>query len=544
MVEGISIDKKSLKALVQNPSWDEIAKDCVCFANSLGGQIYYGIEDNEDLPPKKQRIEDSLPGKLIKNIQQLTYNVGVQAIVNDAPNGGQYIDLWIRRSQSSIASTTSGRYYHRVDDECKPVLPDELLRLTSDRAAFVWELQLYLKVSVQDIDQIKLEEFIGAIKKSPRLSTRVKDKSAAELLDYYYMTSGGLLTNLGILWLGRREHRARLLYAPAVQYIKYDERGKNVFKLTWDDYSLNPKELISNIWQEIIDLRQGIEFADGLVRKRVPDYDEEVVRELLANAIVHRPYTTRGDIFINLFPDRLEIHNPGLLPLGVTPKNILHKSEQRNPHLARVFYDLQLMEKEGSGYDRIYESLLSMGKPIPEVKEGSDRVSVTIRKRISSQAIIHFMSAVSERFILSSKELITLGLVSQHNALTAIELQSTLGLERNEDVHLWIGKLLEKSILQTKGKSKGTIYFVNTKLLKDYNFKGPLNLKAIDPIRLQELILKAVETYGPISRREVHDKLGEEFPERRIRHTITILKGKSKIKQDGKTASALYSIVK
>src|SRR5699024_5031733 len=129
-----------------------------------------------------------------------------------------------------------------------------------------------------------------------------------------------------------------------------------VNKIVWDDYSLNPKELIQQIWSEVPDWKEGIEIPDGIFRRRIANYDEVVVRELLANALVHRPYNTAGDIFINLYPDRLEIHNPGLLPLGVTPTNILHKSIQRNRHLAKIFYDLKLMEREGSGYDKIYET--------------------------------------------------------------------------------------------------------------------------------------------------------------------------------------------
>lgn len=57
------------------------------------------------------------------------------------------------------------------------------------------------------------------------------------------------------------------------------------------------------------------------------------VRELLVNALIHRPYTQRGDIYLNLDPDKLEVVNPGRLPLGVTPRNILHASRRRNDGL-------------------------------------------------------------------------------------------------------------------------------------------------------------------------------------------------------------------
>ena len=65
----------------------------------------------------------------------------------------------------------------------------------------------------------------------------------------------------------------------------------------WDDYSLSPMEMIEAVWQEIPDFREHYELPSGLFRTTLPVYDEVVVRELLVNALVHRPYTQRGDIF-------------------------------------------------------------------------------------------------------------------------------------------------------------------------------------------------------------------------------------------------------
>ena len=72
----------------------------------------------------------------------------------------------------------------------------------------------------------------------------------------------------------------------------------------WDDFSLSPVELVDAIWQTIPDFRESYEVAEGLFRRSVPAYDEKVIRELLVNALVHRPYTQRGDLFLNLHADR------------------------------------------------------------------------------------------------------------------------------------------------------------------------------------------------------------------------------------------------
>ncbi len=66
----------------------------------------------------------------------------------------------------------------------------------------------------------------------------------------------------------------------------------------------------------------------------------------------------------------------------------------------------------------------------PEVQQGDDRVVVTVRKQIARAAIVDLMVKADQTLQLSQKELITLGLLAQHEALTAIELVKTLGLSR------------------------------------------------------------------------------------------------------------------
>ncbi len=90
--------------------------------------------------------------------------------------------------------------------------------------------------------------------------------------------------------------------------------GVKIGKHVWDDQVLSPIELIDTVWTEVPDFRESYELPAGMFRTTVPAFDQEVVRELLVNALVHRRYTQRGDIFLNLHPDRLEIVNPGRLP--------------------------------------------------------------------------------------------------------------------------------------------------------------------------------------------------------------------------------------
>jgi ATP-dependent DNA helicase RecG len=363
-------------------------------------------------------------------------------------------------------------------------------------------------------------------------------------VDYYLLAKGDLLTNLGVLWLGAREDRATLAYAPVIQFIKYDDSGRKVNKIAWDDFSLNPLELIEAVWEEVPDWREYYELPEGVTRRTVPHYDEVVIRELMGNALAHRPYTQRGDIFLNLHPDRLEVHNPGLLPLGVTPRNILHTSVKRNEHLAKVFYDLKLMEREGSGYDAMYDVLLSSGKQVPEVAEGEDRVTVTVRKRIVNPAVINFVARAEELYSLTQKERITLGLLAQHGAMTIAELTRELKLKESGEAHLWLGRLVKLEIIKHKGKTKGKEYLVEPDLLRKLNFKGKTSLKAIEPHRLRELILSDLRIHGPAKASEVHERIGQEISARKIYREIQALVAEGKVEQTGAKRGRKYLLAK
>jgi ATP-dependent DNA helicase RecG len=543
--EGQVYDQKSLRyVLGKHEDADGLACDCVGFANAAGGTILLGIEDGEEHPPAGQRIDETLPDRLRKRITQITVNVGVAVRKAVAANGGEFVELQIFRNEQSIAATSDGRYFIRVSDETRRLLPDDLGRLMAERNSFVWELQTTRRVVAGDYDDEKVAAFARGVRTSDRVSQFVRGKSEAEMLEHYLFVRSGFLTNLGILWVGRREDRAALLYAPEVQCIKYDERGRKVRKQVWNDYSLNPLELIEAVWREVPDWKESYELPDGLFRKTVPHYDEVIVRELLANALVHRPYTQRGDIFLNLHPDRLEVHNPGLLPIGVTPRNILHTSSKRNPHLAKVFYDLKLMEGEGSGFDRMYEVQLMSGRAVPQVQQGDDRVTVTVRKQIVRAAIVDFMVKADQALSLSQKELITLGLLAQHEAMTALELGRALELTRTEDLRHWVGRLKELGVIGSRGRTKATEYFIEPKILRTLEFEGETTLKGIESHRLRELVLRDLEIYGPAGIGQIHERIGLEIPRRKLRRELTNLVRETKISKQGNTRAAVYDLTK
>lgn len=540
--EGQLLDQKSLRAVTgKTTDWNEIAKDCIAFANATGGRLLLGIEDGQDAPPAGQHIPADLPDTLRRKLAERTVNVAVLPDVVTATNGGQYIELRIPRAMA-VASTTDGRYFLRIADQSKPVTGDEVMRLASERSALPWETQTTLHIPRVEADLAKRDKLLQALRASDRVKASVKEKSDDELLDHYQLAQGNTLTNLGVLCLGRQHHRAQLTTAPVIQFIKYDEHGQKVNKLVWDDHTQSPMELIEAVWLEVPDFRERYELPDGLYRQNVPAFDEIVVRELLVNALVHRPYTQRGDIFLNLHPDRLEVVNPGPLPLGVTPQNVLHTTVRRNEHLARLFHDLKLMEREGSGYDKIFEVLLSQGRPMPELIETHDRVQITVRRRILKPEVIDFIAKADQTYQLTQRERITLGLLAQHDALTARELASTLELLTVEALQPWLKRLLDWHLVQSAGRTQATRYFVDPGLLRSLNFTGGTTLKRIEPHRLLALIVEDVGRYQNTKIGNIHQRVGLEIPRSRVRRAVEQLVKDGRLSQEGVRSGTRYSL--
>lgn len=544
MKENSLYDKKSIREITgKSADWDEVAKDCVAFSNAQGGVIDYGIEDDEEIPPLGQSVPDALKTELANKINGKTVGVNVRPEIMTHDNGSQYLRLHIFRGYN-VASTTSGKYFLRIADNSVPITGDDITRLSAEKGYFRWEDQTS-KWSWEEADKDKLKSLIDKLRTSERVSDFVKQKEEKELLDYFFLTEeeSDKMTNLGVLFIGTQSQRGRLMNAPVIQCIKYDDRGEKVQKYLWDDFSMSPDEIIDDIWKRVPDWRETNEISDGLFRKEIPAYDEEIIRELVCNAIVHRPYTMRGDIFINIHPNRIEVTNPGALPLGVTPENILHKSVKRNEHFANLCYALILMEREGSGYDKMYEIQLSNGKQVPRVKEGSDFVTAIVERRIISKEAIKVIRGALQIADLKQKQIICLGLIAQYESISAANLIRILNLKDRDALSPWLDPLLEYNIVHSVGSRKAKEYRISTHILRQSEYKGKTTLKRIEDYRIKELIIEDLRIYKCAPLKDIHQRIGKEIAYKKILAQIKSLVRDGIIEEVGVNRWVQYRLI-
>ncbi|HIP51426.1 MAG TPA: hypothetical protein EYG94_04980 [Campylobacterales bacterium] len=541
--ENSTIEYKSLKKTVGKSNLKELAKTCVCLANAQGGYLFIGIEDKDKLPPQEQKIDYEEMNSVIKTLRNLTDGVGlVNPELHTHENGAEYFMIQIYPSKQLIATTSEGKVFMRVGDECVPIKGEELTRLAHEKGAFQWELVLK-KITLSQIEVKNIKKFVDEIRASSRVSEFIKEKSDEDIFEYYRLSEEGLLTNLGVLWLGDFKQRSRLNYPITVQYIVYNENEEKVRKVDWHFNQFNPKELLLEIEREAVELTYSFELPNGLFRKEVKHYNKDVVRELLINAFAHKSYTISGDIFISVYSDRLEIQNPGGLPLGVTKDNILHQRQRRNPKLIDTFKAMKLMEGEGSGYDLIYEKLSLDGKRFPEIENDINYVNVTIYSNIIDSEILQILDFLGEHYQLSQNEIIALGVIVREKKISGYDLSQILQLKSDDRLRNWISNLIKKEILVTEGKTKGLMYRINPKILSSMEHDLKPSLKTMEEHILRALIIEDLKAHPKSKIAEIHKRM-DDLDLKYLRRVVYKMYDEKILLRDGIRSNMVYFVAK
>lgn len=544
--ENHNYEYKSLrKAIGKNADLKSLAETCVAFANAQGGSIIIGIEDKESAPPMNQQVKQEDVNKVISTLRSLTDGVGiVNPDIITHENGSQYFVLKILASSRIIATTSSGKIFLRVSDNSVPIGNEELTDLAAEKSAFQWEIISPQKITLHQIERNQLDRFLTDLKQSERVSDFIKGKEDIEILEYYQLINHqGVLTNLGILWLGTPMQRARLNYPITVQYIVYNELEEKIRKKDWHLHLHNPKDLLLDIEQEAIELTYTTELPDGLFRKNIRQYAKEVIRELLINAIAHKKFTISGDIFIEVYPDRFTITSPGGFPIGISKDNILHERQRRNPHLINLLSVLKLMEGEGSGFDLVYQKLAMDAKPLPEIESSFNKVSVTVYSGSIDPGVVSILDYIDKHFRLTQREYITLGIVATEKKILSTQLAIKLQLTNEDKMRSWIGTLVDKKILVSQGIKKGTEYLLNPELFKQAKLDITPSLRTIEPYKLEALILEDLKYNGRSKLSDIQKRISE-IPVEDIRKTVYRLVENQEIETDGAKRNRTYDVFK
>ena len=507
--EDKNIEYKSIQKIRSgDKGFKDLAITCVALANAQGGKIYIGIDNKTLCVGPNQEITKQEQNDAITKLRGLCYSVALMpSDLLEDENGSQYFFIIVLPSTKTIASTSDGKLYIRIADKSEPVRSEDIQRLAEEKGAYQWEVNTS-KYSWHDDDVMpNLHLFAADIRESGRVSSHIKQLDDLEIAEQYHLIDGDKLTNLGVLWIGTPRQRAGLCYPLTVQYIVYNSLEEKVRKEEWHDLTMNPKELLLDVEKKAIELTYSYEFPNGLFRKLIRHYNPKLLRELLVNAFAHKSYTISNDIMIKVYPDRLEISNPGGLPLGISKDNILHTKHRRNPNMIDIMNAFELMEGEGSGYDLIYELNAKEAKMLPEIDSTYNEFRVTQKAKIIDVDLLPLLDYVMQNYQLSQKSFTAFGIIARERKILSTQLTRLLQLTGDDRLRSYIDKILEKGLIIKTGNKKATQLQVNPQLINNAKVNIKTSLKTIEPYALKALIIEDINKHPGSKISEVSSRI-------------------------------------
>lgn len=181
------------------------------------------------------------------------------------------------------------------------------------------------------------------------------------------------------------------------------------------------------------------------------------------------------------------------------------------------------MENEGSGFDLVYDRLLTSGRAAPTVVEGDDSVHVVVPRRVAHPGVIRLMAEADQQHQLSQRERIVLGMLGQSEAVSAVELTGALELPEPSALRPWISRLEELGLVGQSGRTRATRYFVAPSLLRGVGLDDRTTLKRILPYRLRALILEDLGRFPDSGRADIHRRIGPEIRPKAITRALNDL---------------------
>ncbi len=197
-----------------------------------------------------------------------------------------------------------------------------------------------------------------------------------------------------------------------------------------------------------------------------------------------------------------------------------------------------------SGFDRMYEVLLSQGRPAPELREGPDRVEVVIRRRIINPQVVDLIAKADASFQLTQRERICLGMLAQHDALTARELAGMLELQDVDALRPWLGRLQDVGLVGGgSGRTRAMRYFIEPQVLKGMGFPAKTTLRRISPHRLDALLIEDLTRYPGSAIGAIQERVGAEVPRSQVKRALDRLIAGGQVRSEGDRRWRRYWVV-
>lgn len=353
------------------------------FMNTDGGWLVFGVAP-KSLKILGQQVMDDTQRELAEALSGFNPEVNVKPEYIDVPGrpGDQLIaihfDGW---EWGQIPSTYHGRPYWKKESTTK-VMPqeeyEERLRVAKPDK-FAWERLEADDLTLADLDERRIRGAVLLGVERGRMPATAEAESVESIIGKWGLMRNGKVLNGAVALFGKG-------------IVGYTQMGLRLARFRGTDKNefVDSGRVDGNFF-DLLDAGMDFLFKHlsqsgkivGFRKEERLEIPAEALREALTNALCHRQLEkynlTPG---IAIYDDRVEIENPGRLPIGITPENIksANASHPYNPLMAGVLFKSSFLESWGSGVRRMVDACCAQGVPEPEYNVQGGFVTIVFRR--------------------------------------------------------------------------------------------------------------------------------------------------------------------
>ncbi len=458
-------ENKTLELKSQLPQHEQIAKTVVAFANTSGGKLVIGVDDDRELVGVEEDTLFSVQDQLTSIIFDRCSPAILPEIYTANLNGKLLLVVEVFRGNLLPyylkAEGKNDGTYLRIGASNRKADFEHILELERQKRNQSYDEELCREQALALLDLSPLNARFSAMGK-PLTEEKLKNlRLIQEEQGTLYPTQGLMIL------LGRHPHIV-------TKCARFKGTDMSLF-LDRKEYS---GELFTQLEQAEAFIKNHINLRGeikGLQRTDTFEIPEAALREALVNAVIHRDYTNQGrDIKVGVYDDIVNIVSPGGFPSTLTAESLTEgRSEIRNRVVARVFKELGFIEQWGSGIQRIKNSCTAHGLSEPRVREKGDFVDVEFFRPVVDNAALvqdtggqlqtgapdyaRLRPIASDYEGLDSDESQLIAYMDSHGKLGRKEAIVLLQLGETKIKSLF-NSLMEKGLIERKGQGRGTYY--------------------------------------------------------------------------------------
>ena len=330
------------------------AREVVALANTIGGKVLVGVSDGG----KIVGVRDS--NTLRARIQDVARNCDPPVRVLVEPVAAILV-VHVSESDFKPVQCSDG-FFWRQGAATQKMNRDELRDFFRQEGSIRFDLSICTRFNYpEDFDHQKFETWL-------RLSSVSRETTVEEIL-----------VNIGAAeWANRRlqfRNAGVLLFAKNVRhFLPHSYITCLLARATDKADILDRKDFEGGL---VADIEDALRFISrntrtayeikSLIRKNIPEYPPDVLREAITNAVMHRDWFIEGaNVFVEIYSDRIEISNPAGLPQILSLGDLGRRSVRRNPLIADLFHRINFIENAGNGIQRMRNEMRAQGCPEPE----------------------------------------------------------------------------------------------------------------------------------------------------------------------------------